>query len=107
MKLLILVCVLIHTINAVDWINGRGAKVPFVEVEAEHAHHNGKIIGNNRTYGLLSSEASQRLAVQLYALGQFVEFTMPIKANSIVVRYSIPDTPQGKDVSIRDAPIDL
>jgi hypothetical protein len=104
MKLLILVCVLIHTINAVDWINGRGAKVPFVEVEAEHAHHNGQIIGNDRHYGVLSSEASQRRAVQLNAVGQYVEFTMPIQANSIVVRYSIPDSPDGKG---RDAPIDL
>ena len=104
MKLLILVCVLIHTINAVDWIKGRGAQVAFVEVEAEHAHHNGKVIGNDRRYGQLSSEASQRRAVQLNAVGQFVEFTMPIQANSIVVRYSLPDTPDGKG---RDAPIDL
>jgi hypothetical protein len=73
-------------------------------VEAEHAHHNGQIIGNDRTYGQLSSEASQRRAVQLNAVGQYVEFTMPIQANSIVVRYSLPDTPDGKG---RDAPIDL
>src|SRR2546425_1053072 len=65
MKVLILVSVLIHTINAVDWINGRGARVPFIEVEAEHAQHNGQIIGNDRTYGKLSSEASQRRAVTL------------------------------------------
>jgi hypothetical protein len=76
-------------------------------VEAEHAHHNGKVIGNDRHYGVLSSEASQRRAVQLDAVGQFVEFTMPIKANSIVVRYSVPDTPGGKDVQVRDAHIDL
>jgi hypothetical protein len=29
---------------------------------------------------------------------------MPIQANSIVLRYSLPDTPDGKG---RDAPIDL
>ena len=75
---------------------GRGAKVPFVEVEAEHAHHNGQVIGNERTYGKLSSEASGRRAVQLNAVGQFVEFTMPVRANSIVLRYSIPDSPDGK-----------
>ncbi len=76
-------------------------------MEAEHAHHNGKVIGNDRHYSVLSSEASQRRAVQLDAVGQFVEFTMPIKANSIVVRYSVPDTHGGKDVQVRDAHIDL
>jgi len=52
----------------------------------------------------LSSEASQRRAVQLNAVGQYVEFTMPIQANSLVVRYSIPDSADGKGL---DAPIDL
>ncbi|MBM6588374.1 hypothetical protein, partial [Streptococcus pneumoniae] len=72
--------------------------------EAEHAHHNGQIIGNDRTYGQLSSEASQRRAVQLNSVGQYVEFTMPIQANSVVIRYSLPDSSDGKG---RDAQIDL
>lgn len=74
----------------------RGAKVPFAEVEAEHAHHNGQVIGNDRTYTKLSSEASGRRAVTLSAVGQFVEFTMPVRANSLVLRTSIPDSPDGK-----------
>ncbi|CAG2180681.1 unnamed protein product, partial [Oppiella nova] len=36
-----------------------------------------------------------------------VEFTTPIESNSVVIRYSIPDTQQGKDQQIRDADIDL
>ncbi|CAG2172526.1 unnamed protein product [Oppiella nova] len=107
MKSLILVALAIHAISAVDWIPGRGAQVAFVEVEAEHANHNGQLIGNDRHYGQLSSEASQRRAVTLNAGGQYVEFTMPIEANSVVVRYSIPDTGSGKDHEIRDADIDL
>ncbi|CAG2170469.1 unnamed protein product, partial [Oppiella nova] len=108
MKWIILVCALwVPATLAVDWIPGRGAKVAFIEQEAEHANHNGKVIGNDRHYGNLSSEASQRRAVTLDAVGQYVEFTMPIKANSFVVRYSIPDTAGGKDKEVRDAPIDL
>jgi hypothetical protein len=83
---------------------GRGAKVPFVEIEAEHATHNGQVIGNSRIYGQLSSEASGRRAVTLSAVGQHVEFTLPIQANSIVVRYSLPDSPDGKG---RDATMEL
>ena len=104
MKLVILVCVLIHTSNAVDWIKGRGAQVAFVEQEAEHAKHTGKLIGNDRTYGVLSSEASQRRAVTLDAVGQYVEFTMPVKSNSFNVRYSLPDSADGKGL---DATMDL
>ena len=107
MKLIILVCLLIHTISAVDWIPGRGAKVAFIDVEAEHAKHTGKVIGNDRHYGVLSSEASGRRAVTLDGVGQYVEFTTPIEANSIVVRFSIPDTASGKDQQVRKAPIDL
>lgn len=96
-------CNFILLIGNQDW-KGRGAKVPFEEVEAEHSHHNGKEIGNNRTFGTLSSEASGRRAVQLSSPGEYVEFTMPIRANSIVVRYSIPDSSDGKGI---DTNIDL
>lgn len=73
-------------------------------MEAEHAHHNGQAIGNERTYGTLSSEASGRRAVTLNAVGQFVEFTMPNRANAILIRYSIPDSADGKGL---DTSMDL
>jgi hypothetical protein len=107
MKIVIILGLLVHIITAVDWIPGRGAQVAFVEVEAEHADHNGQLIGNDRHYCNMSSEASARRAVTLSAVGQYVEFTTPIEANSIVVRYSIPDTAEGKDHSVRLADIDL
>lgn len=88
MKLVLLTCLFIYGIGAVEWIPGRGAEVAFVEVEAEHANHNGEVIGNDRHYGQLSSEASGRRAVTLNSVGQYVEFTTPIESNSIVVRYS-------------------
>ncbi len=43
----------------------RGATLPYVEFEAEDAVHNGVVIGPNRTYMTLPSEASGRMAVQI------------------------------------------
>ncbi len=107
MKFLLLSAILIlATFATADerW-KGRGARVHFVEVEAEHSHHNGRVIGNSRTYSKeLSAEASGRRAVQLTAVGQFVEFTLPIRANSIVLRASIPDSADGRGL---DATLDV
>src|SRR5260221_6445408 len=74
----------------------RGATLPYVEMEAEDGDTNGTIIGPDYTYTHLPSEASRRKAVQLTQPGQYVEFTLTKPANSIVVRYSIPDSKDGK-----------
>ncbi|WP_157244933.1 right-handed parallel beta-helix repeat-containing protein [Nonomuraea typhae] len=68
----------------------RGATVPYTEYEAEAGSTNGTVIGPDRTYRTLPSEASGRRAVRLEQ-GRHVEFTLTKPANSIVVRYSIPD----------------
>ena len=73
-------------------VAGRGADVAFLEQEAENAHTNGTVIGPDRTAYTLPAEASGRAAVRLTP-GQYVEFTLPHKANAITVRYSIPDAP--------------
>ncbi len=75
-------------------VPGRGATVPFAEVEAEGAATNGTVIGSDRVYTHLPSEASGRKAVTLNN-GQYVEFTLPKAANAMSVRYSIPDTSAG------------
>ncbi|GAB3254516.1 hypothetical protein GCM10027456_30610 [Kineosporia babensis] len=76
-------------------IEGRGADVPFHEIEAEHAQTNGTVIGPDRKYGTLASEASGRQAVTLDAVDEYVEFTLPAAANSIVLRHSLPDNEAG------------
>ncbi|MGZ3455318.1 MAG: glycosyl hydrolase family 28-related protein [Polyangiales bacterium] len=68
----------------------RGANVPWDEYEAEDATHDGTLLGPSRTFGELASEASGRRAVRLDA-GQSLRLSAKRKANSIVVRYSIPD----------------
>src|SRR4051794_4512345 len=49
---------------------GRGARVPFVELEAENAVTNGEAIGPDRTFRTLASEASGRRAVRLQGEGR-------------------------------------
>ncbi|WNV84109.1 discoidin domain-containing protein [Umezawaea sp. Da 62-37] len=74
---------------------GNGATVPFTEYEAESAATNGAKIGPDYTQGSLPSEASGRQAVTLSGQGKYVEFTLTKPANSIVLRYSVPDGSQG------------
>ena len=83
---------------------GVGATLPYVEVQAENSSTNGTIIGPSADYGTLPAEASYRKAVTLQGAGKYVEFTTPAATNSIVFRYSIPDTSGG---SVYTAPLSL
>ncbi|GAB3489801.1 discoidin domain-containing protein [Amycolatopsis cihanbeyliensis] len=72
-----------------------GAEVPFFEIEAECAAHRGTVIGPDLTQASLPSEASGRQAVRLSAAGDHVEFTLTEPANSLNLRYSVPDGRSG------------
>jgi F5/8 type C domain/Fungalysin metallopeptidase (M36)/Abnormal spindle-like microcephaly-assoc'd, ASPM-SPD-2-Hydin/Fungalysin/Thermolysin Propeptide Motif len=77
---------------------GVGAPLPYVELQAENAATNGTILGpssTGTTYGTVQHEAAFRKAVRLSAAGQFVQFTTTAATNSIVIRYSIPDSASG------------
>ena len=78
---------------------GRGAAVPYVEYEAEAANYQGTLLTADplRTFGHTNfgTESSGRQSVRLTSTGQFVEFTSTNQANSIVVRNSVPDAPNG------------
>jgi hypothetical protein len=80
---------------------GVGAALEFLEYEAEDAATNGRIVGPDRTFGTLASEASGRRAVLLEGQGDYVEFTLSAPANSITVRYAVPDGPEGRPVDAR------
>lgn len=75
-----------------------GASLPYVEMEAHNAKTNGTILGPNYQLGNLASDAVDRMAVQLTS-GQFVQFTLSQAANSINLRYSIPDASAGGGIS--------
>jgi len=70
---------------------GRGANVPWDEYEAEAGTFTGTLETGTWAEGTLSGEASGRKAVTLTGAGQSVRWTSRVNANSIVVRYSVPD----------------
>lgn len=78
---------------------GRGARLPFVEYEAESGLTNGRMIGPDRTFGALASEASGRRAVRLEGVGGFVDFVLCRPANAVTLRYALPDSPNGKGIT--------
>ncbi len=68
-----------------------GAMLPFFEHQAQDATTNGTVIGPCYRQNELATEACERMAVTLER-GQFIDFELTAPANSIVVRYNIPDT---------------
>ena len=78
-----------------------GAPPEFVEYEAENGAGNGRIVGPDRTFATLASEASGRRAVLLEGPGDYVEFTLSAAANALTVRYGVPDGPEGKPVDAK------
>ncbi|WP_406290071.1 discoidin domain-containing protein [Streptomyces sp. NBC_00209] len=76
---------------------GRGANMPYDTYEAEDGVTGGgaKVVGPNRTVGDVAGEASGRKAVTLNSTGNYVEFTTRASTNTLVTRYSIPDSAGG------------
>ncbi|MGW2015471.1 carbohydrate-binding protein [Streptomyces sp. NPDC001927] len=78
--------------------SGVGATVPFTTYEAEAGTSQGSTIGPDRTYLTVASEASGRKAVTLSQTGDYVEVTLTKPANAINLRYSLPDSGDGKGI---------
>lgn len=95
---LVFLVALMQTLSAAQSSN-RGATVPWIEYEAENGNTNGTILGPDRTWTTIPSEASGRRAVLLDATGEYVQFTASKAANSVVVRYVIPDAPGGYGIN--------
>lgn len=76
---------------------GRGANMPYDMYEAEDGVTGGgaKVVGPNRTVGDIAGEASGRKAVTLDSTGNYVEFTTRASTNTLVTRFSIPDSAGG------------
>ena len=71
--------------------------MPYDMYEAEDGVAGGgaQVIGPNRTVGDLAGEASGRKAVTLNNNGNYVEFTTRASTNTLVTRFSIPDSAGG------------
>lgn len=76
---------------------GRGANMPYDMYEAEDAVVGGgaAVVGPNRDIGSPAGEASGRRAVTLNSNGSYVEFTTRASTNTLVTRFSIPDSAGG------------
>jgi alpha-1,3-glucanase-like protein/F5/8 type C domain-containing protein/CARDB protein/ASPM-SPD-2-Hydin domain-containing protein len=84
---------------------GRGANVPWDEYEAEAGSFTGTLETGTWAEGTLSGEASGRKAVTLTGAAQSVQWTSRVNANSLVVRYSVPDgTANSLDVFVGTNP---
>ena len=72
-----------------------GATVPWVTYEAEDMTNTGTVMGPKYEPNVVETESSGRRCVKLSATGQYMQFTAKAAANSMVVRYSVPDTANG------------
>lgn len=72
-----------------------GATIPWTTYEAEQMTTNGAIMGPIYEPYRVETESSGQQCVKLGANGQFVEFTATGQANSMVIRFSLPDNKDG------------
>ena len=72
-----------------------GATVPYTTYEAESGTYTGALLGPSYAQNTVAGESSGRKAVRLSGTGQYDQITATAAANSVVVRYSIPDTADG------------
>lgn len=72
-----------------------GAAVPWTSYEAEAMKTTGQVMGPKYEPFLLETESSGQKFVKLNSAGEYVEFAATTPANGMVVRYSLPDAPEG------------
>ncbi len=82
----------------------RGATLPYIEYKAVDGTTNAAITPEDRTYRTIASEAFGRKAVKLAFAGDYVQITLTAPANSLVIRYCIPDAENGGGIT---APLSL
>jgi hypothetical protein len=86
-----------NNITTQSFFVGRGANMPFDMYEAEDGVVGGGavVLAPNRNIGDLAGEASGRRAVTLNTTGSYVQFTTKASTNTLVTRFSIPDSASG------------
>ncbi len=72
-----------------------GAAIPWTTYEAEHLPTTGTVIGPGYDPFTVEAESSGQQAVKLGSKGQFIELTAAARANSLVIRFSLPDAANG------------
>ncbi|HZZ57169.1 MAG TPA: glycosyl hydrolase family 28-related protein [Opitutaceae bacterium] len=72
-----------------------GATLPWRTYEAEAMETDGAVLGPSIQPFQIATEASGLECVRLDEAGQHLAFTVAAPANALVVRYCLPDAPQG------------
>ncbi len=75
-----------------------GADVPWTTYEAEDMTTTGTVLGPKYGPNVVETEASGRKCVKLESPNQYVEFKANDVANTVVVRYSLPDSADGQGI---------
>jgi hypothetical protein len=78
---------------------GIGADMPWTTYEAENMKTTGTVLGPKYGPFLVEMESSGQKCVKLVDAGEYVEFTASSPANAMVVRYSLPDSPDGGGIN--------
>ncbi len=78
---------------------GIGADMPWTTYEAEAMQTTGTILGPKYAPFLVETESSGQKCVKLAGPDEYVEFTVQSPANAMVVRYSLPDAPDGGGIN--------
>ena len=73
-----------------------GADIPWKTYEAENMHTDGLVLGPEYKPYNVATESSQQKCVKLGHGNQYIEFAATENANTIVIRYSLPDSKNGK-----------
>ena len=81
-----------------------GADIPWTTYQAEDMKTTGTVLGPKYGPYLVEMESSKQKCVRLTEAGEYVEFTVRSPANAMVVRYSLPDSPDGRGI---DSTLDL
>lgn len=75
-------------------LHGAGAQMPWTTYEAESMRTTGTVLGPDYAPYHVETESSGERCVRLGS-GEAVEFTAAATANALVVRYCLPDAPDG------------
>jgi len=76
----------------------RGANIPWTTYEAENMHTTGTVLGPQYGPFHVETESSGQKCAKLSG-DQYVEFTASEVANSMVIRYSLPDAKEGNGLN--------
>ncbi|MGA7711136.1 MAG: glycosyl hydrolase family 28-related protein [Rhizomicrobium sp.] len=78
---------------------GVGADIPWTTYPSEDMKTTGTVLHPKYGPFLVEMESSNQTCVKLTAAGEYVEFKVRSAANAMVVRYSLPDSPDGDGIN--------